>query len=93
MFSEDIHVNKKLREKFIHMMYTFSERLALLIKEGQRQKTIRADLNPKATALMFIGMVQGLAFRWSLSGFSFSLVKEGAKFWKNFEKCIQCQKI
>jgi AcrR family transcriptional regulator len=88
MFSEDLHINKKLRERVIQTMYAFSARLASLIRDGQRQKVIQKDLDPKTTALMFISMVQGLTFRWSLSGFSFSLTREGMKLWKNFERCI-----
>jgi TetR/AcrR family fatty acid metabolism transcriptional regulator len=91
LFSEELHVNKKLREKVLQTMYAFSSRLALIIKEGQRREVIRRDLNPKTTALMFIAMVQGLAFRWSLSGFSFSLSKEGTRLWKNYERCIVTQ--
>jgi len=88
LFSEELHVNKGLRKKVIQTMYAFSTRLASILKEGQQQKDIRADLAPQTVALMFIAMVQGLAFRWSLSGFSFSLRREGMKLWKNFEKCI-----
>jgi AcrR family transcriptional regulator len=88
LFSEELHVNKKLREKVLKAMYAFSTRLASFIREGQRRKMIRRDLDPKTTALMFIGMVQGLTFRWSLSGFSFSLAREGTKLWNNFAKCI-----
>ena len=88
LFSEELHIHKKLRERVIQTMYAFSMRLASFIREGQRRKSIRSDLNPKTTALMFIGLVQGLTFRWSLSGFSFSLAREGMKLWKNFEKCL-----
>jgi TetR/AcrR family fatty acid metabolism transcriptional regulator len=91
MFSEDLHINKKLRERVIQTMYAFSSRLASFIRDGQRQKMIQSDLDPKATALMFISMVQGLTFRWSLSDFSFSLAREGMKLWKVYERCITAQ--
>jgi len=88
LFSEELHVNKELRQKVIQTMYAFSARLVAILKEGQHQKDVRSDLDPQTIALMLIAMVQGLAFRWSLSGFSFSLRKEGMKLWKNFEKCV-----
>jgi AcrR family transcriptional regulator len=88
LFSDDLHVNKKIRDRVINAMYEFSTRLASLIRQGQRMKLVQGDLDPRTTALMFIGMIQGLAFRWSLSGFSFSLSKEGMKVWKNYVRCI-----
>lgn len=88
LFSDELHVQKKLRETIIKTMHGFSRRLASFIQDGQRRKLIRSDLDPRTTALMFIGLVQGLTFRWSLSGFSFSLTREGKKLWKNFETCI-----
>jgi TetR/AcrR family transcriptional regulator, fatty acid metabolism regulator protein len=88
LFSDELHLRRKLREKIIKTMHAHSMKLASFIQEGQRQKLIRIDLNAETTALMLIGLVQGLTFRWSLSGFSFSFAREGMKLWKNFEKCI-----
>jgi AcrR family transcriptional regulator len=88
LFSDELHLRRKLREKIIKTMHAHSMKLASFIQEGQRQKLIRVDLNAETTALMLIGLVQGLTFRWSLSGFSFSFAREGMKLWKNFEKCI-----
>jgi AcrR family transcriptional regulator len=88
MFSEELHVHKHLREKILETMYSVSEKLASLIKDGQKAGVIRKDIDPLTTVLMFVATIQGLAFRWSLGGFSFSLAKEAAKTWKNFEKLI-----
>jgi len=88
MFSDELHIAKKLRGVLLQTMYAFSATLASFIRDAQKSGSIRNDLDPKTTALMFIGMVQGLMFRWSLSGFSFSLTVEGRKLWRNFEKCV-----
>jgi AcrR family transcriptional regulator len=88
MFSEELHVHQHMREKILETMYNVSEKLASLITEGQKAGTIREDIDALTTVLMFVAMIQGLAFRWSLGGFSFSLAKEAAKTWKNFEKMI-----
>ena len=88
MFSDELHISEKLRELLLNTMYTFSATLASFIRGAQKDGSFRSDLDPKTTALMFIGMVQGLMFRWSLSGFSFSLTTEARKLWKNFEKCV-----
>ncbi len=88
MFSEELHVHQHLRETILETMYTVSEKLASVLKDGQKAGAIRADIDAQTTVLMFIAMVQGLAFRWSLGGFSFSLKKEATRTWKNFEKLI-----
>ncbi len=88
MFSDELHISERLREKLLQTMYAFSATLASFIRDAQKDGSFRGDLEPKTTALMFIGMVQGLMFRWSLSGFSFSLDTEARKLWRNFEKCI-----
>lgn len=88
MFSEELHIHQSLREKILKTMYTVSDRLAILIKDAQKAGSIRGDIDPRTTALMFIAIIQGLAFRWSLGGFSFSVVAEGKKTWSNFEKFI-----
>lgn len=88
MFSEELHVHQHMREKILHTMYGVSEKLASLVRNGQKAGSIRKDMDALTTALMFVAMIQGLAFRWSLGGFSFSLSKEAAKTWKNFEKMI-----
>lgn len=88
MFSEELHVHQQMREKILQTMYGVSEKLAFLFRNGQKAGTIRKDIDARTTVLMFIAMMQGLAFRWSLGGFSFSLSKEASKAWKNFEKLI-----
>ena len=92
MFSDELHISEELRERLLETMYAFSATLAAFIKDAQKAGAFRSDLDARTTSLMFIGMVQGLMFRWSLSGFSFSLVSEGRKLWKNFEKCIVAEK-
>ncbi|HTG01399.1 MAG TPA: TetR/AcrR family transcriptional regulator [Nitrospirota bacterium] len=88
MFSDELHTSEKFREKLLENMYAFSSTLAAFMKKAQKAGSLRRGLDAKTMSLMFIGMVQGLMFRWSLSGFSFSLIAEGRKMWKIFEVCI-----
>lgn len=89
IFSEEIHLgNDALKQKLLHAINSFSKQLESLIKDGQKNKSIKKEINPKAAAFMMIGMVQVTVMRWSLSGFGFSLVDEGMKLWRNYENCI-----
>lgn len=91
MFSEELHVHKNMRDRILKTMYSVSETLASLVRDGQKQGTIRKDIDAMKTVLMLVALMQGLAFRWSLEGFSFSLRKEAGTTWKNFEKLITAE--
>lgn len=80
--------NESLKEKLLNTIGLYSAKLESLIKEGKRVDLIKMDMEHSSAALMFMGMTQILTMKWSLSGFSFSLVDEGIKLWKNFEKCL-----
>lgn len=89
-FSEEMHIgSKELGEKLLGTITAYRERLEALIKEGKKAGLIKKDIEPHASALMVIGMIQVMIFLWSLSGFSFPLMAEGMKMWDNYERCIK----
>ncbi len=92
MFSEDLHNQKVLREKVLKNMYGIIGRLERLIQDGQTSGHVSAEIDPRTATLLFVATVQGLTFRWSLSGFSFPLVREGAKYWRHFERILAPEK-
>jgi hypothetical protein len=94
VFSEEIHGhNKGLKEKLLDTINGYAARLELIIKEGQEMGSIKKDVDPRSSALTFIGMIQVAILRWILSDFSFPLVREGMPLWENFEKCVQLRDI
>jgi AcrR family transcriptional regulator len=89
VFSEEVHVgNNSLREKLLDTINEYAKGVDGLIKEGQSNGTISKQMDSQALALTIIGMIQISTMRWSLKGFSFSLVDEGMRLWNNFERCI-----
>ena len=89
VFSEEIHGgNSMLKEIMFNTVKGYAGKLESLFRNGQVAGLIEKGLDPACCALTMIGMVQVTILRWSLSGFSFSLKKEGLKLWNNFEKCI-----
>jgi len=89
IFSEEIHIgNVQLKEKLRTAINSYTKGIVSLIREGQRRGTINGNMDAHVTAQTMIGMIQITVMRWSLNGFSFSLVEEGMKLWKNFERCI-----
>lgn len=91
-FSEEMHIGKKeLGEKLSAYIKAYAGGLEAIVEEGKKTGAIRRDIDPKASALMLIGMVQILTFLWSLSGLSFPLAGEAMKLWKNFERCVKAK--
>lgn len=90
IFSEQIHVSsEKLKEKLLNNINSHTARLETMIIRCQETGSIREDVDPTATAITILGMIQTLAMKWSLSGCSFGLAKAGLEVWKNYEKCIK----
>lgn len=92
IFSEEIHIgDEKIKAMLLKTIGLYSAGLESLIKEGQKANIIKKDLGHSSAAAMFMGMIQILTMKWSLGGFSFSLVAEGVKLWKDFERCISAK--
>ena len=79
---------RSLKEKLLAAINSYIQGIVLLIRDGQKKGTIEGNMDPHIAALTMIGMIQITVMKWSLNSFSFSLVDEGMKFWKNFERCI-----
>lgn len=80
LFSRELHVgNKALRVIFSELMKNFHARIERLIDSGQRDGTLRDDIEPADAAFLIIGLIQGLVLRWSLSGRDFDLPTEGER--------------
>ncbi len=89
VFSDQIHIgNDMLREKLLGNINGHIAKIEAMIRECQKRGTVRPELDPKSAAVMLLGMIQTLAMRWSLTGFSFSLTGAGKEIWENYEKCI-----
>ncbi len=80
LFSRALHVeNAGLRRAFLGLIARYRETIAEEVQRGQGAGEIRRDLNADDIALLVLGLVQGLAVRWSLSGRGFDLGAEGRR--------------
>ncbi len=80
LFSRELHVeNDALRRALAGCMARFRARLAALAEEARAAGALDPDADPDDVALLLLGLVQGLALRWSLSGRAFDPVEEGAR--------------
>lgn len=80
LFSRELHTkNKGLRVAFFALMSRFHRVLADLMSQASEAGELRDEVNPDDLAYLVIGLVQGLAVRWSISGRAFDLTQEGAR--------------
>jgi AcrR family transcriptional regulator len=80
LFSRELHTkNKGLRAAFFGLLSHFHRIIADLLAQARERGELRGDLDPDDAAFLIIGLVQGLAVRWSMSGRSFGLTEEGCR--------------
>lgn len=80
LFSRELHSrNAALRKALFGLMNRLHGLVARSIVEACGAGEFRDDLDPDDAAFLVIGLIQGLALRWSLSGRIFGLVEEGSR--------------
>lgn len=80
LFSRELHAdNDMLRQTFLGLMRKFQTALTAEFQRGQTSGRFRSDLEPEDAALMLIGLIQGVAIRWSLGGRPRPLIEEGKR--------------
>jgi AcrR family transcriptional regulator len=80
LFSRELHTrNQGLREAFFGLLLRFHRLLTNLATRARSAGELRTDLEPGDAAFLILGLVQGLAVRWSISGRAFDLAEEGSR--------------
>lgn len=80
LFSRELHTkNKGLRQAFLGLMGRFHRLIAGLVARARESGALRSDLDADDAAFLIVGLVQGLAVRWSISGRHFDLAEEGKR--------------
>ncbi|MBI4666998.1 MAG: TetR/AcrR family transcriptional regulator [Nitrospinae bacterium] len=89
IFSDEIHVlNAGLRRALNANMGKVSWAMGQIIREGQEKGEFRDDVRAEELAMMFIGLGQSVALRWSLGGRRESIREMGLSMWRNYEKLV-----
>jgi len=90
VFSDEIHAgNPELKLRLLETISFYTESLEEFIKAGKKDGSLKQSIDPKATALTMIGIIQVSILRWALSGFTLSIEEEGLNLWNNLEACIK----
>ena len=90
IFSDEIFKNdKNLSSKISSLLNANEEMFCSIIKDGQKAKEIRNDIDNKQIALIIMGPMRLLVKKWEISSYSFDLKREGKKLFTTIKKIIK----
>lgn len=89
LFSEDIYARRPERKaRVLEIVRAYMGGVAEIVREGQREGSIRRELDPGALAVMFLGLVQPGAVLWFLSDGGFDVTRHATRGWGLFREVI-----
>lgn len=83
---------EKLSDAVRDIMTNKRNRLIQIMKDGQKDGSIRKDVDSGQLASVFMGSMRFTILRWRLDGYSHDLIKEGKALWKTFEALLNAPK-
>ena len=79
----------KRRQQLHKIVDRYLNRVAGIIRSGQKRGSIDPTLTPKATAVLFLGLIQPPALLWRMSDGRFDVNRQMRKAWPMFEAMIR----
>ncbi len=90
IFSEGVFGNRPARKTWMRGLITrYIDGIAGFVLEGQRAGRIRADLDPRAAAVTFLGLILPPAVLWNLTDGEFDVTRQTARGWSVFRVGIE----
>ena len=89
IFSDGMYTGHPERKaKVRDIMHGYLGEVMRIVQEGQQAGAVRREIDPKATSVMFLGMILPAAVLWSVSGGDFDVVAHAKNAWPTFERGI-----
>lgn len=89
VFSDQVYSGRPERKaRMQRIIQDYLEQVGKVVQRGQKEKALRADLDPGVVAVMFLGLVQPAAILWHLSEGAFDVTKHTEKAWQVFRRAI-----
>jgi AcrR family transcriptional regulator len=90
IFTEGVYGGRTERKERVHTVITrYIEHIAQFVLDGQRSGRIRSDLDPRAAAVTFLGLILPPAVLWHLSDGGFDPVRQSERGWSIFRAGIE----
>jgi hypothetical protein len=82
--AEVMHGPPERRARVQTTVETYLRAVAAIVRQGQGEGVIQADIEAGSVAVAFLGMIQPAAILWHLSEGRFDLTGHGERAWKIF---------
>lgn len=90
VFSEDVYAgNRARRARVYRIIRAYLKSVEDIIRQGQAANTVRQDLDPPTTALMFLGLIQPAAILSHMSDGELDLVRHAERAWQVFAGALR----
>ncbi len=76
------------RMEMYHIIRRYLDRVAGIVRQGQLEGDLRDDLDPEATAVHFLGLIQPAAILWYLSAGKFDAARAAERGFAQFIEAI-----
>lgn len=91
LFSDGLHRSVAHRRLLITIMARFRRGVEKLVREAQAAGEVRAELDPGAVAVHFIGLYVPPALLWNLTGGRFDITAQTRNAWSVFHAGIRAR--
>jgi AcrR family transcriptional regulator len=89
-FSGDLYAGHPERKQRLYgIVKTYLEEVAKILRQGQKECTVRLDLDPDAVSVVFLGLIQPTAILWHLSDGEFNVGRQVERAWPLFHEAIR----
>jgi AcrR family transcriptional regulator len=90
VLSDDYHIgHPERRQRLLGVFSGYLDGVADIIRDGQRCGRIRADVNPRSLAILFLGLIQPAGVLWTLSDGRFDVTRQAREAWPVFERALR----
>ncbi len=89
VFSEELlHGRPAQRRRMYEIIRGYLRQVEQIIRDGQREGIIRADVDPETASMLFLGLIQPGVVLWAMSGGEFDIAANAGSGWKLFVEAI-----
>jgi AcrR family transcriptional regulator len=89
IFSDDVHGgNPERKQRILDILGAYRGQIVGLIRDGQQEGVIRAELDPETVSLMLLGIIIPAGILWHLTDGGFDVTRHAERCWQMFYEMI-----